>query len=56
MEKVKDEKLENLYGGTSFTGTLVNAITDIIKILYEAGHSVGSSARRVKEGNLCTLE
>lgn len=56
MEKIQEEKLEQLYGGTTITGTLVNALTDIIKILYEAGHAVGSSARRLKEGNICPLQ
>lgn len=57
MNKVDDCKLDNIYGGgTTITGTLVNALTDIIKILYDAGHAVGSSARRVKEDNLCSLE
>lgn len=56
MEKIKEENLEKLYGGTSITGTLINALTDIIRILYDAGHAFGSSARRVKEGNICPLE
>lgn len=56
MKSIQGEKLEKIYGGTSFTGSLVNAITDIIGLLYDAGHVLGSSARRIKEGNICPLK
>lgn len=56
MELIKEENLEQLYGGTTITGTIVNALTDIIKILYDAGHAVGSSTRRLIEGSLCPLK
>ncbi len=56
MEKLEEERLEQINGGASITGSLVNALTDIIKILYEAGHAVGSSIRRVSEGNMCPLD
>lgn len=56
MENIHEEKLEKIYGGTSITGTLVNALTNIIELLYEAGYSLGSSARRIKEGNICPLK
>lgn len=56
MKKINEEKLDKLYGGTTITGTIVNALTDIIKILYDAGHAVGSSTRRLIEGSLCPLK
>lgn len=55
MVNVDDDMLEKVYGGGSVSGTLVSALTDIIRILYNAGHAVGSSARRIKEDNLCPL-
>jgi len=55
MVNVCDDALEKVYGGGSVSGTVVNALTDIIRILYNAGHAVGSSARRIKEDNLCPL-
>ena len=56
MNRIDDKNLDLILGGgTSITGTLVSAITDIIKVLYEAGHSVGSSIRRFKEKDLCPL-
>ena len=55
MVEIDDAKLEKVYGGGTISGTVVNALTDIIRILYNAGHSVGSSARRIKEDDLCPL-
>ena len=55
MVNVCDDALEKVYGGGSVSVTVVNALTDIIRILYNAGHAVGSSARRIKEDNLCPL-
>ncbi len=56
MSKVDEEKLDIICGGgTSITGTLVSAITDVIKVLYDAGHAVGSSIRRIKEKELCPI-
>lgn len=56
MNKIENQKLELICGGgTNITGTLVNAITDIIRVLYDAGHAVGSSIRRFKEKDLCPL-
>lgn len=56
MSKIEEEKLVKIYGGASISGTVVNALTDIIKILYDAGHAVGSSIRRIKEDKLCQIE
>ena len=56
VTKINEEELERISGGTSITGTLVNALTDIIKVLYDAGHAVGSSIRRIKEDNLCPIK
>lgn len=56
MIKIENEKLDIICGGgVSFTGTLVSALTDVIKMLYDAGHAVGSSVRRVKEKELCPI-
>ena len=57
MSKIEDKVLDNIYGGSvSLTGTLLSAFNDVIKTLYEAGHAVGSSIRRVVLGELCPLE
>lgn len=56
MNRVDDIQLGKIYGGSSLTGTLVKALTDIIKVLYDSGHAVGSSARRISEDSLCPLK
>lgn len=57
MNKIDDKMLDEVYGGsTSLTGTLLNAFNEVIKTLYDVGHAVGSSIRRVVSGELCPLE
>lgn len=56
MKKVDCVELDSIIGGDSISGTVINAFTNIIKVLMDAGRSVGSSIRRVAEGNLCPLE
>lgn len=57
MSKIDDKKLDEVYGGTtSLTGTLLSAFNDVIKTLYDVGHAVGSSIRRVVSGELCPLD
>ena len=56
MNRIDDCKLETIVGGASISGTILNAFTNIIRILYEAGSGVGSAIRRLSENNLCPLE
>lgn len=57
MSKIDDKCLDEIYGGsTSLTGTLLSAFDNVIKTLYDVGHAVGSSLRRVISGELCPLK
>ena len=57
MKDARVEELVNIYGGTTtVTSSVINAFTNIIKVLMEAGHGVGSAIRRIGENNLCPLE
>lgn len=56
MIKVSSEELNSIYGGNTISGTVINAFTNVIKILHDAGHSFGSAIRRISENNLCPLE
>lgn len=57
MSKIDEHELEEIYGGsTSITGTMVNSLLNVIKVLYDAGHAFGSSARRIKENELCSIQ
>lgn len=57
MTKINSDELEKIVGGTStISSTIVNAINNMLKLLYEVGEGVGSSFRRVKEEKLCPLD
>ena len=48
--------LDKIVGGTTITGTIINAFTDIIRVLGDAGRSLGASLRRISEKDLCPLD
>lgn len=56
MSKVEDRELEKVLGGTSLSGTIINAITNFTKLLYEVGHDFGSAIRRIGTGNMCPMK
>ena len=58
MQLLNKNELEHLTGGvtTTLSGTLVNSITSLFKILLEAGQALGSSFRRIKENDFCPLK
>ena len=57
MNKIEEEKLDLIYGGSNtISGTIINAITGVIKVLYDAGHAFGSSIRRISEDKLCSIK
>ena len=56
MKKI-DSNLEQIIGGSDYiSGTVINAFVNVIKLLIDAGKGVGSSIRRVAEGNVCPLQ
>lgn len=57
MKKSKVDDLQNVIGGsTSITGTVISAITDIIRVLEDAGKGLGSAIRRMSENEICPLK
>lgn len=58
MKRVNNESLVEITGGTStvINGSFVNAFVNVIKLLMDAGNSVGSSIRRIAEGEVCPLQ
>ncbi len=52
----QNDNLEKIVGGTTLTGSIVKALTEIIKVLGDAGRGLGSSIRRIGTNNLCPLE
>ena len=53
MREINEKECENIEGGLSISGTLINSFTAGIKILLELGRSLGSSIRRFNDGKYC---
>ena len=57
MNLINEERLNDISGGsTQITGTIFNAIVNLIELLADAGRSLGSGIRRLSEGNVCPLK
>ena len=58
MDTIEKERLVEIKGGTTnpLTSAFLNAFTNIVKVLFDAGHSVGGAFRRIAEDSLCPLE
>ncbi len=56
MKQIEKDKLYNINGGNTISSTVINAFTNLIKLLKDAGYSLGSGIRRIGEDNLCPLE
>lgn len=57
MERISDKKLDNIKGGdASITGSIINALVNIVNVLKDAGFALGSGIRRISEDNLCPLK
>lgn len=56
MTKINKDDLKEINGGTSITGTLINAFTDTLKTVYDFGKSLGSAFRRLKEDKMCEVQ
>lgn len=54
MREIEKEELYLISGGgVSFSGTILNGISNLVKALLETGRSLGSSLRRSATDNLC---
>ena len=58
MDKLNDNELNRITGGgvTSISGTVISALTGIIKMIKEAGYDIGSGLRRFFENDMCDLK
>lgn len=52
----KECELEKVVGGTTISGTIINALTNLIKVLGDAGRGFGASIRRIGANDLCPLK
>lgn len=57
MKKLREEKMDSIKGGDStISGTIINALVNMIEAVKNAGYSLGSGIRRISEDNLCPLK
>lgn len=58
MDIIKENELDIIKGGNvgPFSGTVINALSGIIKMIREAGYDIGSGIRRIIENNYCPLK
>ncbi len=55
ISKLTKRELQEIEGGTSITGTIINAFTNAVKTVYDFGRSLGNAFRRIKEDKLCEV-
>ena len=55
MKKIKEQELKTIIGGASLSATMINAFTNIFKVLLSSGIGLGSAMRRIGEGKTCPL-
>ena len=56
MNELEKEELGEITGGTAVSGPIINAVVNVIKVIKDAGYSLGSGIRRISEDKLCPLE
>ena len=56
MKEVDDVELKLIYGGDGVSAAIINAFVNVIKVLKDAGHDLGSAIRRIGENNICPLQ
>lgn len=58
MDTIKDKDLNVITGGTvgTISGTVINALAGIIKMVREAGYDIGSGIRRFIQNEYCPLK
>ena len=52
---MSNEELLSIYGGISFSGTLINAITNMLTQVYDIGRRFGTGLLRGKTKNFCSF-
>ncbi len=50
---IEKQELLQIRGGSSISGTVLNAIVKGVQFLYELGQALGTSIRRMSKKNYC---
>ena len=51
----KNDDMQEIIGGQSVTGAVVDGIVNLFKAIYNIGRGAGGSIRRIATGNVCPL-
>ena len=54
MKKIKN--LDIIVGGSTISGSVINAFANIIELIIDIGRGLGSSIRRIGEDKVCPLK
>lgn len=52
---LEKEELLSIYGGVNWNSTFINALVRGANLFLEIGRSVGSAARRLINGKVCSM-
>jgi bacteriocin-like protein len=55
MRKLNNNELNEIIGGASLSGTLINAFVRGINALLDLGRSLGNAIRRINSKSICPL-
>lgn len=55
MLKINEKEMFYVIGGATIGYSLINAVTKAVTTIYTIGQSIGSSLRRVINGQYCSL-
>ena len=50
-----DENMLSVVGGIKLTGTIVNAISSLVKTIYSIGQGLGGAIRSIGTGKVCKI-
>ena len=54
LKEIDNDTLESLVGGSgNISSTVINALTNVIKFIYEVGTGLGSGLRRIIDNDMC---
>ena len=52
----KNNNMQEIIGGQTVTGAIVDGIVNLFKAIYNIGRGAGGSIRRIATGNVCPLQ
>lgn len=55
MKTLNELELEQIEGGASISGTLINSISTLLKTISSLGRNLGSAVRRIGSNKMCSL-